>query len=51
MEDLEYWQHVLTDRTEDYEFEMERGEDDTMVRLALQAIEEAKQKIEELENA
>lgn len=51
MEDLEYWQHVLADRTEDYEFELERGEDDTMVKLALEAIEEAKQKIEELENA
>ena len=51
MEDLEYWEHVLADRTEDYEFEKERGEDDTMVRLALEAIEEAKQKIEELENA
>ena len=51
MEDLEYWEHVLADRTQDYEFEMERGEDDTMVRLALEAIEEAKQKIEELENA
>tara|TARA_B100001939_G_scaffold225279_1_gene193989 strand:+ start:462 stop:617 length:156 start_codon:yes stop_codon:yes gene_type:complete len=51
MEDLEYWQHVLADRTEDYEFELERGEDDIMVKLALEAIEEAKQKIEELENA
>lgn len=51
MEDLEYWQHVLADRTEDYEFELERGEDDTMVKLALEAIEEAKQKIKELENA
>ena len=48
--DLEYWKHVLKDRTEDYEFEVERGEDATLTRLCLEAIEEAKNKIKELED-
>ena len=51
MEDnLEYWKHVLSDRTEDYEFEVERGEDPILTRLCLEAIEEAKNKIKELED-
>tara|TARA_R100000353_G_scaffold103135_3_gene74525 strand:+ start:19 stop:231 length:213 start_codon:yes stop_codon:yes gene_type:complete len=50
MEDLDYWKHVLSERTEDYEFEVERGEDDTLIKLCRDAVEEAKTKIEELEN-
>ena len=51
MEDnLEYWKHVLADRLEDYEFEVERGEDHTLTRLCLEAVEEAKIKIKELED-
>jgi len=49
-EDLEYWEHVLSERTEDYEFEFARGEDDTLIRLCREAVEEAKNKVEELEN-
>ena len=49
MEDnLQYWQHVLSDRSEDYDFEMLRDEDDILVKLCLEAVIEAEQKIEEL---
>jgi len=50
MEDLDYWKHVLSERTEDYEFEFARGEDDTLIQLCRKAVEEATNKVEELEN-
>lgn len=50
MEDLEYWEHVLSERTEDYEFELDRGEDDILIKLCRDAVDEAKTKIKELEN-
>tara|TARA_R110000751_G_scaffold73117_1_gene148051 strand:+ start:25 stop:180 length:156 start_codon:yes stop_codon:yes gene_type:complete len=50
MDTLEYWKHVFSERTEDYEFELARGEDDTLIKLCREAVEEAENKIEKLED-
>jgi hypothetical protein len=49
-EDLEHWEWIRDQRTEDLALEMERGEDDTLIRLLISAKEEAQEKIEELTN-
>jgi len=49
-EDLEHWEWIRDQRTEDLALEMERGEDDTLIRLLILGKEEAQQKIEELTN-
>jgi len=47
-EDLEYWQWVLDQRIEDLNLEIERDEDDVLIRLLTKAKENAEQKVEEL---
>ena len=47
-EDLEYWQWVLDQRTEDLNLEMERDEDDILIRLLTRAKEIAQDKVKEL---
>ena len=47
-EDLEYWQWIVDQRTEDLALEMERGEDDTLIKLLERRLEFANNKIEEL---
>ena len=49
MEDnLEYWQWVLDQRIEDLNLEIERDEDDVLIRLLTKAKEITEQKVEEL---
>jgi hypothetical protein len=47
-DDLEYWQWIRDQRTEDLALEMERGEDDTLIKLLERRLEFANNKIEEL---
>lgn len=47
-EDLEYWQWVLAQRTEDLDLEIERDEDDVLIQILVVEKEEAQQKVEEL---
>ena len=47
-EDLEYWQWVLAQRTEDLDLERERDEDDVLIQILVVEKEEAQQKVEEL---
>ena len=49
-EDLEHWQWILAQRTEDLTLEMERDEDNVLIRLLMDEKEKAEQKIEELSN-
>jgi hypothetical protein len=47
-DDLEYWQWVVSQREEDLSLEIERGEDDELIRILKSNLEEAKTKVEEL---
>ena len=49
-EDLEHWQWIVDQRTEDLNLEIERDEDDVLVRLLMEEKEKAQQKVEELTN-
>ena len=49
-DDIEYWQWVLAQRTEDLNLEIERDEDDVLIQILASEKEEAQQKIEELSN-
>ena len=49
-EDLEYWQWVLDQRIEDLNLEINRDEDDVLIRLLVSEKEEAQQKVDELTN-
>jgi hypothetical protein len=49
-EDLEYWEDILAQRTEDLRLEEERFEDDELIKLLKGYVEEAQQKVEELTN-
>jgi len=49
-EDLEYWQWIVDQRTEDLSLEMERSEDDELIKILKYGLEEAKLKVEELTN-
>lgn len=47
-DDLEYWQWVLAQRTEDLNLEIERDEDDVLIQILVSEKEEAQQKVDEL---
>ena len=47
-EDLEYWQWIVDQRTEDLALEMERAEDDELIKILKDSLEEANIKVEEL---
>lgn len=47
-DDLEYWQWVLDQRIEDLNLEIERDEDDVLIRLLLEEKDIAQQKVDEL---
>jgi len=47
-EDLEYWQWVLDQRIEDLNLEIERDEDDVLIRLLVEEKDIAQQKVDEL---
>ena len=49
-EGLEYWQWIVDQRTEDLNLEIERDEDDVLVRLLMEEKEKAQQKVEDLTN-
>jgi|TARA_R110001599_G_scaffold336797_1_gene554805 hypothetical protein len=49
-EDLEHWQWIVDQRTEDLNLEIERDEDDLLVRLLMEEKEKAQQKVEDLTN-
>jgi|TARA_R110002124_G_scaffold55419_2_gene156686 hypothetical protein len=49
-EDLEHWQWIVDQRTEDLNLEIERDEDDVLVRLLMEEKEKAQQKVEDLTN-
>jgi len=49
-EDLEHWQWILEQRTVDITLELERREDDELLKILEASAEEAKNKIEELNN-
>jgi hypothetical protein len=49
-DDLEYWEWIRDQRTEDLSLEMERGEDDELIRILKGNLEEANIKVEELSN-
>ena len=46
-EDLEHWQWIVDQRTEDLNLEIERDEDDVLVRLLMEEKEKAQQKVED----
>ena len=49
MEDnLEYWQWFLDQRIEDLNLELERDEDDVLIRLLVEEKDIAQQKVDEL---
>jgi hypothetical protein len=47
-DDLEYWQWVLAQRTEDLNLELDRDEDDVLIRLLVEEKDIAQQKVDEL---
>lgn len=47
-EDLEYWQWVLDQRSEDIALEMLRDEDPYLIKLLKESLREAELKIEQL---
>ena len=47
-EDLEYWQWIVDQRTEDLNLEIERDEDDVLIRLLVEEKDIAQQKVDEL---
>lgn len=47
-EDLEYWQWVVSQREEDLALEMERDQDQQLIKLLSDELTEAYKKIEEL---
>ena len=47
-DDLEYWQWVLDQRTEDLNLEIGRDEDDVLIRLLVEEKDLAQQKVDEL---
>lgn len=47
---LEYWEKIKADREEDLQLEIERNEDDQIIRLLQIGLAEANAKIEELQN-
>lgn len=47
-EDLEYWQWFLDQRIEDLNLELERDEDDVLIRLLVEEKDIAQQKVDEL---
>lgn len=47
-EDLEHWQWIVSQREEDLSLEIERGEDDELIKILKGNLEEAKTKVEEL---
>ena len=49
-DDLEHWQWILAQRTEDLALEMERDEDPYLIELLKRRRIQALQKIEELTN-
>ena len=49
-EDLEHWRWIVDQRTEDFNLEIERDEDDVLIRLLMEEKEMAQQKVEELTN-
>ena len=49
-EGLEYWQWIVDQRTEDLNLEIERAEDDELLKILQADIEEATNKIAELTN-
>jgi len=49
-EDLEHWRWIVDQRTEDLNLEIERDEDDVLIRLLMEEKEMAQQKVEELTN-
>jgi len=49
-EDLEHWRWIVDQRTEDLNIEIERDEDDVLIRLLMEEKEMAQQKVEELTN-
>jgi len=49
-DNLTYWNWVLNQRKEDLSLEEVRGEDDDLIKLLKSQVEEAEEKINELEN-
>ena len=49
-EDLEHWRWIVDQRTGDLNIEIERDEDDVLIRLLMEEKEMAQQKVEELTN-
>jgi hypothetical protein len=47
-DDLEHWQWVLDQRIEDLNLEIERDEDDVLIRLLVEEKDIAQQKVDEL---
>jgi hypothetical protein len=47
-EDLEHWEWVLAQRTEDLNLELDRDEDDVLIRLLVEEKDIAQQKVDEL---
>ena len=48
-DNLTYWRNILTQRIADLALEKSRDEDDTLIRLLKLQIEEAENRIKELE--
>lgn len=47
-EDLEHWRWIVDQRTEDLNLEIERDEDDVLIRLLVEEKDIAQQKVDEL---
>jgi len=47
---LEYWQKIKSDREEDLELELARGEDPELIKLLRWGLEEANKEIEKFNN-
>ena len=49
-DDLEHWEWIIDQRTEDLALEMERGEDDELIKILKDSLEEVNIKVKELSN-
>jgi|TARA_B110000444_G_scaffold5784_1_gene5348 hypothetical protein len=49
-DNLEHWRWIVDQRTEDLNLEIERDEDEVLIRLLMEEKEMAQQKVEELTN-
>ena len=47
-DNLEHWQWIVDQRTEDLNLEIERDEDDVLIRLLIEEKKMAQQKVDEL---